>query len=789
MAPDAARGSDARVRQRRRRRRGGDVGIAGAYPPARAARRCWLAASSGGGWRLPTMQCDPGVEANQTFVWWQSGESTSVTTWAHFVMWYMGARMSCFPGMHLSPDECCADPWGDSTHHCWRGPFTLEKCCGHNMAPRLWTSGGDPTCWSGGFTRRQCCGPTSGGECWDTDGVFTYRRCCDSASPPPAVLPRNDTFRELAAAVRAGLCLSPTAGLGPCEGLWRAGLRRARQLKDVSAAAAARLLLDSWRAIGVLGEAAAAAPAFVASLALHVVLALVDDSLLVDAPPDAWARAVELTALFPAGVAAASRGDMSRLRLCALDDALRHRARAHYHLGLEQTLVDRMRATDQLAPDFFPKVDGAFRSALEELVDVLQELGVGSVPIQGTLIALLRYGTFPAGRLGKGKWDVVDNDGELMVILEGAQTLAGVLGRISAALEARGWPPCLNPHDRKGVCLSLRHAVPCKLELYFVRRDDTAGVMYAERKCWTTGRPCEYSPVFPFQVWGGRLPLGIIFPLRPCRLGLGGLRQALCPHRPVEFLRGWNQGEYLESPAPLVASAVAAQPPVMEGEAGGESGCPPNGIVLRSRCWILSGPSEPCNSACPRHGLRFWWAPSDKAEPVMPLLLGRQPVVKKRPWMGLECYVATEDHLILATRLAGSDDETSAWGDWWFPGCRLACPCVASSPQAVGADSAAATRHGEVAECRGDAGGTCLALPVLSSDRDRSDPRNQRLQREGLDADDLQLLLGYARALDAKGFASFLPHLRSDAACIRRAKRIAAGDPLAGLSRMGAKAR
>lgn len=53
--------------------------------------------------------------------------------------------------------------------------------------------------------------------------------------------------------------------------------------------------------------------------------------------------------------------------------------------------------------------------------------------------------------------------------------------------------------------------------------------------------------------------------------------------------------------------------------------------------------------------------------------------------------------------------------------------------------------------------GYCLAVPLLTDDRKREDPRNQLLAREGLSALDLRLLQHYARGLDAAGFASFLP--------------------------------
>ncbi|CAE7747685.1 unnamed protein product [Symbiodinium pilosum] len=75
----------------------------------------------------------------------------------------------------------------------------------------------------------------------------------------------------------------------------------------------------------------------------------------------------------------------------------------------------------------------------------------------------------------------------------------------------------------------------------------------------------------------------------------------------------------------------------------------------------------------------------------------------------------------------------------------------------------------------------CLALPVMTQDRDTGDTRNQRLLAEGLNSEDLRLLGGYARSLHRGGYASFAAHLQ-DAPCQRRQNRILQGDQFVGLS-------
>merc|ERR1719433_187959 len=98
---------------------------------------------------------------------------------------------------------------------------------------------------------------------------------------------------------------------------------------------------------------------------------------------------------------------------------------------------------------------------------------------------------------------------------------------------------------------------------------------------------------------------------------------------------------------------------------------------------------------------------------MMPQLLGREPSRRQEAWMPLECFVPADDRFHLA--LPMPQEESLDWGSWLHTGCRLACPCEVQP-----ADS-------------GPRGGACMALPVLSSDRDQSDTRNLQLQAEGLD--------------------------------------------------------
>jgi len=588
---------------------------------------------------------------------------------------------------------------------------------------------------------------------------------------------RHANLTALLSVAQSGWCSEPMY-FGVCARLWRAGLRRAEQLTDQAVREASLLLAEAWKATGRLHQVGKIFPAFVVSVALHAALFLVDDWWSKQAAPgQLWVDVAELISTYHTHARSMHAADVTRLRIGALDDALRHRVRAHYPTALQVVLAERITATDQGAANFHDALSYAFLSAFQELVEELDALNADFVPIQGTLISLLRYGSFPEGRLSRGKRDVVDNDAEVMVILGKETDLGEALKQLSLALERRGWPPCYIPHVRKGICFSLRHAVPCKIELYFVARDEDSGLIFAERSCSLASGLCEYHPVFPFQQWSGQMPSDVIYPMTRCRVGSGGWHRVLCPHRPLEFLRGWNHGEYRDQ------SLVVDSPNADRGLCAGLHACPRATLHVRDRCWTLSAASEPCAATCGALGLSFAYSRAEEAEPMVPKLLGAQPRRAQQAWMPLECYVAEEDRFHIAIPPSEASPgvfsqwtlggDPVVWGKWAFPGCRLSCPCAlpddeAARPAVAGQDSG---------------GGACLALPVLSKDRDRSDERNIRLQREGMVREDLRLLAGYARGLHKQGFASFHAHLR-EAACVRRIAHILAGDPLAGLSRM-----
>jgi len=575
---------------------------------------------------------------NQSVAWWVGGPV--VRSWAHFVLWYFGTRASCVSSITLSLDYCCGAGDGSLLGlTCWDKRFPRAKCCGH-FIPSV-SHRGDPSCWASGFSFERCCEGPGDGACWDAH--HTSARCCgydrplfESGGDAGAV-----NLSALGVASRHGRC-DAADGAARCEKLWRTSLQITEQLPSRAARDDAVYLAQRWRSVNSLGGMARESPAFAVSIALCGALALVDEWAGRSAfPAGLWEEVTEFVSVYRDSLTSIADADLKSLRISALDAALQERVNGHYHKALQIVLTERIEDLDQVSPDFGERVNHSFLDAFRELVEVLLELGIDFVPVQGTLISLLRYGSFPAGRLSEGKQDVVDNDAEVMVLVPGEGDLQTVGPRISLGLEARGWPPCTNPHWRKYVCFSLRHSVPCKIEIYTFMMDAAQRLIYAGRICAMPSQ-CEYASSFPFQQWDGRMPMDVIYPMGSCRVGgLGSWWRTPCPNKPIEFLRGWNRCEYMR-------------------------------------------------------------------QSVVPFSSGKV--------------------------------ETSA-------------TIVPTS---------------------------CLALPVISKDRDMGDRRNRDLASIGLNTEDLRLIHGYSRALHSQGYASFYRHLREEPCWLRR-RSILAGNRHAGL--------
>mmetsp|Transcript_45952 Transcript_45952/g.80742 ORF Transcript_45952/g.80742 Transcript_45952/m.80742 type:complete len:646 (-) Transcript_45952:194-2131(-) len=592
--------------------------------------------------------------ANQTVSWWHGGPA--VKSWAHVVMWFLSTRSSCYPGMSLSLEDCCSygTEAGPSAGHvsgvsCWDGVFSRSKCCGHKRPQVLSTEAGN-TCWAGGYTFERCCQNSYGSTCWDSGGVYTYDKCCIQQALPSNALNLSALFLQ---ASRRGRCKDPRH-IGKCEQLWRSGLSNSRSRVDRQLVDAALHLVQRWGGHARVSAVAATAPAFAVSVSLYGAIGLIDrwmDQSVM--PVDLWTQVQGLLKLHRALLPKIAEPELSPLHIPFLDEEVQRRVHQTYQDALQGALIERITHAGQGSLDFGDRTSDSFLTAFRELVEVLLEAKIDFIPIQGTLIALLRYGSFPAGRLSHGKEDVVDNDAEVAIILGKETDFHSVTVQISLGLEARGWPACTNPHPRKLVCLSMRHHIPCKLEIYAFAKDDYEHVIFSTRTC--SANQCEYYSTFPLQHWDGRMPAELIYPMQKCRIG--DLKWSVpCPNMPLAFLRGWNRGEY-----------------------------------------------------------------------------EKQSQVPRLP-----------DHL---SRRKEKNSE-------------IAAASTSSSSSSS----------------------NCLALPVISKDRDMGDERNQHLEREGLNMEDLRLLHNHARELHARGFVSFHDHLK-DPPCIRRAWGIFYGETHFGMSK------
>jgi len=214
-----------------------------------------------------------------------------------------------------------------------------------------------------------------------------------------------------------------------------------------------------------------------------------------------------------------------------------------------------------------------FKSAFGLAGLALEEAGIDAFPIKGALIAMLRYGDYPLGQAG-GHFDVVDNDGEYVILVEKESEISLVKAKIQRILRSLGWPPCgvrTHPSD-KLECHALQYEVPLKLEFYFFMKSthpETGQSYYHVKwKCGWQGDEdiCLYDSksnkhleqdkilsgeitatqdhagAWPFpQFERGAIPANIILPFSRCKLGDTGVTLP-CPAQPVRFLREWGGG-------------------------------------------------------------------------------------------------------------------------------------------------------------------------------------------------------------------------------------------------------
>lgn len=200
--------------------------------------------------------------------------------------------------------------------------------------------------------------------------------------------------------------------------------------------------------------------------------------------------------------------------------------------------------------------------AFQQVVSVFQDLGVDYVPMKGTLIGLLRYGS-TVGELPGYRQDVVDIDFDFWVNVPYDQRIP-FSSKLFTRLEKFGWTRCSLDGDhpfhvepyRGNRLLNLN----CnRFEPYWIRLDILffeffgEGELVAAKACdtreitpqdWISAydnvlkQNCSIAPEKPWKPAAyrgtpGRLPKSLIYPLKTC-LGFG--LDVPCPSRPLDFL-------------------------------------------------------------------------------------------------------------------------------------------------------------------------------------------------------------------------------------------------------------
>jgi len=99
------------------------------------------------------------------------------------------------------------------------------------------------------------------------------------------------------------------------------------------------------------------------------------------------------------------------------------------------------------------------------------------------------------------------------------------------------------------------------------------------------------------------------------------------------------------------------------------------------KCWYLSEIGDTCLATCAKHGRNFSYAIADIDQPLIPKLVGHEPVAKQQPWAPLECYVPSEDRFHTANGNSAKHVNETEASTWHHESCKLACPCQGERTQ------------------------------------------------------------------------------------------------------------
>ena len=149
---------------------------------------------------------------------------------------------------------------------------------------------------------------------------------------------------------------------------------------------------------------------------------------------------------------------------------------------------------------------------MNEVLDALEALGSTFWLTEGTLIGLLRHGRNDSAATGR----VVDHDVDVMIEMDGQEDWESIARTVRRFLEERGWS--------RATLGSTSRATGARADRLRIWR---RGRGFARTKCdihsyvADRGREIALShgdaDSYPFQRWGGFLPLALVELLRRCR--------------------------------------------------------------------------------------------------------------------------------------------------------------------------------------------------------------------------------------------------------------------------------
>jgi hypothetical protein len=177
-----------------------------------------------------------------------------------------------------------------------------------------------------------------------------------------------------------------------------------------------------------------------------------------------------------------------------------------------------------------------YEAAIHDVLEVLESVGAPYWVTEGTLIELLRYGRNHPPETGRA----VDHDVDAMVEVRAPEAWPPLATAIGSELAVRGWivEPLGSTSSQAGARRDRLRAWR-RGDRWTCTRCDLHGYVAEPSRgiAWSHAEAVSY----PFQHWGGFVPLEMIHPLGMCRCYE---RTASVPHRPVELLQGWNDQEY-----------------------------------------------------------------------------------------------------------------------------------------------------------------------------------------------------------------------------------------------------